>query len=148
MGFFDKIRNGSLFFGKKAPTMVMQFSIKGKKYILEEFDLDFKQDVDHKGNPDSSVYGGTITLTISDIPDDNINWWMMDAYTKHDGEFRFLMNDGSIKEGALLQIQFKDAYCLSYQKSISPEGAGVLTTLTISPRYLRIGNEEFENKQR
>ena len=145
MGFFDKIRRGRLFFGKKEPSLVVQFHFKGKKYIVEEFDLEFKQDVNYKGNPDGSVYGGQITITISDVPDDNINWWMMDSFRKHDWEFRFFANDGMIREGALLQIQFKDAYCVNYQKTMSPQGAGTLTTLVISPRYLRIGNEEFEN---
>jgi hypothetical protein len=146
MGFFDKIRSGRLFFGKKEPSLVVHFFFKGKKYVLEEFDMEFKQDVDYKGNPDSPVYGGKLTITISDVPDDNINNWMMDSFSKQNGEFRFFMNDGMIMEGALLQIQFKDAYCVDYQKMLNPQGAGVLTTLVISPRYLRVGNEEFENR--
>jgi hypothetical protein len=148
MGFFDKIRSGRLFFGKKEPSLVVHFFFRGKKYVLEEFDLDFRQDVNYKGKPDSRVYGGRLTATISDVPDDSINNWMMDSFKKEDGEFRFFMNDGMIREGALLQILFKDAYCVDYRKMINPQGAGVLTTLSISPRYLRIGNEEFENDWR
>lgn len=148
MGFFDKIRSGRLFFGKKEPTMVVHFFFGGKKYVVEEFDLDFVQDVNSKGKPDSPVYGGKLIVTISDIPDENINLWMMDCYQKQDGEFRFFTNEGKIQEGALLHILFKDAYCIDYQKVMNPKGAGVLTTLVISPRYLRIGNEEFENNWR
>ncbi|MDR1501098.1 MAG: hypothetical protein LBT43_01410 [Prevotella sp.] len=146
MGFFSKIRSGRLFFGKKEPSLVVQFEFKGKKYFLEELDLEFKQDVSLKGKPNSPVYGGQLIITISDAPDDNINSWVMDSFKKEDGEFRFFMNDGMIREGALLQIQFKDAYCVAYQKMMNPQGAGVLTTLVISPHYLRVGNEEFENK--
>lgn len=145
MGFFEKIRNGNLFFGKKEPTIIVSFFFKGKKYIVEEFDLEFKQDVNSKGKPDSSVHGGILTVTISDIPDNDINMWMMDCYKKEDGEFRFFANDNKIQESAMLNILFKDAYCVDYQKTINPRGAGVLTTLVISPRYLRVGNEEFEN---
>lgn len=134
MGFFSKIRSSRLFFGKKEPSLIVRFEFRGKMYIVEEFDLDFNQNV------------GLITITISDIPDDSINDWVMDSYQKRDGEFRFLSNDGMIREGAQLQITFKDAYCLDYQKVINPTGAGVLTTLVISPRYLRIGNEEFEKR--
>lgn len=146
MGFFDKIRSGRLFFGKKEPSMVVQFHFKGLKYIVEEFDMDFSQDVDIKGRPDSLPYGGLITITISDVPCESINSWIMNSCQKQDGEFRFLMNDGMIKEGALLQIGFKDAYCIDYQKIMNPQGAGVLTTLAISPRIIKIGNEEFENR--
>lgn len=146
MGFFDKIRSGRLFFGKKEPTIVVSFQFKGKKYILEEFDLEFGQDVNVKGKPDSFPHGGQITITMSDVPDENINSWMMDSYRKEEGEFRFLINDGMINQGAVLQIQFKDAYCTDYRKILNPQGAGTLTTLAISPHYIRVGNEEFENK--
>ena len=144
--FFDKIRSGRLFFGKKAPTMVVKFHFKGNEYIVEEFDLDFSQPVNSKGQPDDMPNGGLTTVTISDVPDKNINDWMMDSTLKEDGEFSFLMNEGKIRQGALLKIQFKEAYCVHYQKNLNPKGAGVLTTLVISPRYIRVGNEEFEKK--
>ena len=146
MGFFEKIRIGRLFFGKKTPTMVVEFTFKGKKYIVEEFDMDFTQEVNHKGKPDSMPEGGLLTVTISDTPDKSINEWITDSFTKQDGEFRFLMNDGKISESALLNIQFKDAYCVKYRKTMAPQGAGTLTTLVISPRYIRVGNEIFEKK--
>lgn len=145
MGFFDKIRSGRLFFGKKEPTMVVHFLFNGEKYIVEEFDLEFKQGVNSEGRPDSSVSGGIITVTISDSPSDAINQWMVNCYKKEEGRFRFFLNDGKMQEGSLLDILFKRAYCIDYQKVISPQGAGVLTTLVISPQYLNIGNEEFEN---
>jgi hypothetical protein len=146
MGFLDKIRSGRLFFGKRMPTMVVKFFFKGKEYIVEEFDLEFAQEVNHKGQPDSMPDGGLMTVTISDTPDKSINEWMMDSFTKQDGEFRFLINEGKIREGAALQIRFKDAYCVNYRKTFVPQGAGTLTTLVISPRYVQIGNEEFEKK--
>jgi len=146
MGFFSKIRSGRLFFGKKEPSIIVQMMFNGQKYIIEEFDLEFKQDVNAKGKPDSMPYGGLITITMSDTSQDSINDWMMDSFRKQDGEFRFLMNDGMIREGARLVIRFEDAYCVNYQKVVNPVGAGVLTTLVISPRVLKIGNEVFENK--
>ena len=146
MGFFDRIRKGRLFFGKKEPSMIVSFQFKKKKYILEEFDMEFGQEVGSKSRPDSLPYGGRITITISEVPDESINSWMMNVYQKQDGEFRFLINDGMINQGAVLQIQFRDAYCIDYRKTLNPQGAGSLTTLVISPRYIRVGNEEFENR--
>lgn len=146
MGFFDKIRSGRLFFGKKEPNVVLEFKLDGVKYIVEEFDLEFNQDIDFKGIPNGSIEGGLIYLTISDIPDDNINSWMMDPYKHKEGEFRFLVNDGMIREGALMQIFFEEAYCINYQKTINPQGAGVLTSLTISSKRIIMGNEEFEKR--
>ncbi|WP_156032909.1 type VI secretion system tube protein TssD [Prevotella sp. 10(H)] len=125
--------------------MIVRFLFKGKQYIVEEFDLDFKQDVSDSGKPNSFPYGGQMAITISDIPDDNINSWMMDTHRTQDGEIHFLSNEGMIREGALLQIHFKEAYCVNYRKVMNPKGSGVLTTLVISPRIIKMGNEEFRN---
>lgn len=147
MGFFDRIRKGKLFFGKTStPSLVVEFLFREKKYILEEFDMEFRQDVDANFKPESDVYGGILTLTISETPDEWINAWMMNPYEKRDGEFRFLVNGAKITEGAALHVSFKEAYCISYQKIMNPKGAGLLTTLIISPHKLRVGKEEFENK--
>ncbi|MEN9918238.1 MAG: hypothetical protein RL662_674 [Bacteroidota bacterium] len=144
--FFKKIRTGKLFFGKKEPNFVVEFILKGKTYVVEEFDLEFKQDVNVKNKPDGEPYGGIITITISDTPDDWINHWMINAREKNDGEFRFLSNEGRIVGGARLSILFKDAYCIAYNTWVNTQGAGLLTTLVISPRKVYIGNEELENK--
>jgi len=146
MVFFDKIRSGRLFFGKKdVPTLIVKFLFKGKEYVVEEFDLEFRQDVSERGRPDSFPYGGQMTITISDVPDENINSWMMDSFQKQDGEIRFLQNEGMIREGALLEIVFKEAFCTQYRKVMIPDSVGVLTTFAISPRIIKVGNEEFRN---
>jgi hypothetical protein len=148
MGFFDRIRKGKLYFGKKEPLVVVQFLFGGKTYILEEFDMNFRQDTNEKNQPDSDIYGGLISLTFGETPDENINRWMMNTYERQDGEFRFLINTVKLMEGAALHILFKNAYCINYRKVIIPNGAGLLTTLTISPGFIRIGNEEFDNDRK
>lgn len=146
MGLFDRFRGGKVFFGSsKMPIVVVAFIFKGKRYILEEFDLEFIQEVDDKNRPDSEVKGGLITLTISEAPESDLTKWMMSNFERQGGEFRFFSNKEKIDEGSLLDISFKDAYCISYQKVIVPGGSGVLTTLILSPRWLRIGEEIYES---
>jgi len=145
-GFFDRIRKGKLYAGKKEPAMVVHFVHKGYTYILEELDLDFKQDVNDKNKPDGDTYGGLLTLTISEEPRESLFKWMMNTLDKQDGEIRFLMNEEKITGGAAMQLSFKDAYCISFQQVMSPQGAGILTTFVISPRQLKIDTEVFENK--
>ena len=146
MGFFDRIRKGKLFFGKKDPSVVVKFFFRGQEYILEEFDIAFHQETDAKNHVAGEMSGGLITLTFSEPPGEQITEWMMNAYEKRDGEFRFLRNNGMINEGAILYITFKETYCTDYHKIGNPQGAGLLTTLVISPRWVRIGNEAFENR--
>jgi hypothetical protein len=145
MGFFDRFRKGKLFYGKNLPAMVSEFRFMDKKYILEEFDLEFRQDVNDRNKPASGVYGGILTLTISEAPGQQINRWMMTPYEKRAGEIRFLVNESKITEGAALIITFEDAYCISYHKTLNPKGAGTLTTLIVSPHKIKVGTEEFEN---
>lgn len=145
-GFFHRIRKGKLYAGKKEPALVVHFHFRGYTYILEEFDLDFQQDVNDKSQPDGNVYGGLLTLTISEEPKEVLFKWMMNTLEKQDGEIRFLTNNGKITEGAAMQIAFKDAYCISFQQVMSPQGAGMLTTFLVSPRHLQIDKEVFENR--
>ena len=146
MGFFDRFRKGRLFFGKSAPPpVVVAFFFKGTRYILEEFDLEFHQEVDGKDRPDSEVKGGLITLTISQPPESGLAKWMTGDLERQSGEFRFFPHGDKTGEGSLLDITFKDAYCVSYQKVVVPKGAGVWTTLILSPRWLRIGEEIYES---
>lgn len=145
-GFFNRIRKGKLYAGKKEPAVVVHFQFKGHTYILEEFDLDFRQDVNDKSKPEGDTYGGLITLTISEEPKEELFGWMMNSLEKQGGEIRFLANKEKITEGALMQISFKDAYCISFQQVMSPQGAGMLTTFVLSPRHLQIDTEVFENK--
>lgn len=146
MGFFDLFRKGKLFAGQsKPPTMVVAFFFRGRKYILEEFDLEFNQDIDNRNRPDSDVKGGLITLTISETPDSDLTTWMINSLERRDGELRFFANEEKIDQGSLLDIIFKDAYCISYQKILNPKGSGALTTLIISPHKLQIGQEVYES---
>ena len=147
MGFFDLFRKGKLYAGKKElPSIVAKFFFRGKEYILEEFDLDFKQDVADNNKPDGETYGGLITLTISAPPDSCLTAWMMNPVEKQHGEICFFSNEDKIREGALLQLSFKNAYCIGYQQVMNPQGSGLLTTIIISPYSLKIGKDEFVNK--
>ncbi len=145
MGFFDRIRKGTLFFGKKEPNVIVEFTFKSKKFILEEFDIEFSQPVNNRNKPDGQVIGGSIFITISEPVSEQINAWMLSTSQKSEGVFRFLRNDEKIVEGAHLIIDFKQGYCVKYSKIINPNGGGVLTSLEIKARYVRLGNEEFEN---
>lgn len=145
MGFFDRFRKGKLFYGKSMPILVAEFRFMKQKYILEEFDLEFKQDVNANNKPENKTYGGILTLTFSEAPGQWIHLWMMNPHEKRDGEIRFLVNQEKITQGASLIITFEEAYCISYHKTLNPQGSGTLTTLIISPRKIKVGNEEFEN---
>ncbi|MDR0834405.1 MAG: hypothetical protein LBN93_09540 [Candidatus Symbiothrix sp.] len=136
MGFFDNIREGRLsFFGKREPDMVVELMFRGQTHLVEELNVEFQEG-----------YGALITLTLNELPDSLLEDWMFHSNQKQTGELRFYPNDNLLNEGCLTQITFREAYCVRYQQVMQPQGSGLLTTLVISPRRLRIGNEEFENR--
>ncbi|GHT59693.1 hypothetical protein AGMMS50239_06920 [Bacteroidia bacterium] len=128
------------------PDQIIHFLFMGKTYFVESFNLNFKQDVDSRKNrPDSFTYGGTLQITLSETPDHSINEWMAQTYMMRNGEIQFFRNLPKITQSSLLTLFFEDAYCVAYSKKMDTITSGLLTTLTISPRKIKIGNEEFEN---
>lgn len=128
------------------PDTVVKFTFMDKTYILEAFELNFGQELNLKGQPGGLPRGGIMTITLSETPDYYINEWMLREELQRDGVIRILPNKGRIDEGAGLVISFRDAYCIRYNKKIDTGGAGVLTTIVVSPRAVKIGNEEFINR--
>ena len=153
MNFLQRIVTGRLFARKSepllspslVPDLVAKFTFMEETYILENFDIGFTQEVNEKGKPGGLPYGGIMTLTLSETPDANINEWMMRERMMRDGEIRVFSNKSKIDESSVLDITFKDAYCIKYKKQMNALGGGLRTTLIISPRYVKIGVEEFEN---
>lgn len=129
----------------KIKGTVVKFFFKESNYILDEFDLCFDQEVNSKGYPDGLPRGGIMTLVLQTPPDDFINEWMQKENLLCDGEIRFLSDKTKIDQSAILTISFTEAYCVRYKKIINPS-IGLLTTLVISPKTVKIGNEEFENR--
>jgi hypothetical protein len=129
------------------PDLIIHFVLMDKTYIVENFNLNFRQDVDTLRNrPDSFTYGGTMQITLSGFIDSMLNEWISQTYLMRDGEIRFFWNMPKITDSSSLTIFFSDAYCVACKKTIDTATAGVSTTLTVSPRRIRIGNEEFENE--
>jgi hypothetical protein len=153
MNFLQKIATGRLFFRKsepankpgRIPDLVAKFTFLDSTYILENFDIGFTQEVNENGKPGGLPHGGMMTLTLSETPDVKINEWIMSEEMMRDGEIRIFPNKRKVDESSVLNITFKDAYCIRYKKQMNALGGGLRTTLVISPRYVKIGMEEFEN---
>lgn len=152
MNFIQKIATGRLFFRRsegpkpnRIPDLVAKFTFMNKTYILEDFEIGFTQEVNDKGRPGGLPHGGFISLTFSESPEADVNEWMMREKLLRDGEIRFFKNKSKVRDSSVLNITFKDAYCVKYKKQIDALGAGLRTTIVISPRFVKIGEEEFEN---
>jgi hypothetical protein len=129
------------------PDVVIHFIFMGKTYVVENFNLNFRQDVNIlKNRPDSFTYGGVMQITLSGFLDPTLDGWLTQTYQSREGEIRFFPNMPKITDSALLSIFFTEGYCTACNKTIDVSTSGVLTTITISPRSIKIGNEEFTNR--
>ena len=155
MNFLERIKTGRLFFYQRKkkdtplntiPDIIVKFFFKDQIYILENFEINFRQELNEKGKPGGLPTGGIMSLTMAETPDYSLNEWILKDNLLYSGEIRILSNSGNINAGALLTIKFVDAHCVGYSKKIRSQEGGLFTTFTISPRYVKFGNEEFENK--
>jgi hypothetical protein len=144
MGFFDRLLSGKVFPDSRSTSLVAELEVKGHKYILSDLDWIFHQDVDEHYKPCSGVYGGTISLTLSESIDQTIYNWIINSETKHSGCIKFYNNTNNFEEGAKMVIRFEEAICVRYYKQILAQSSDSLTSLVLSSQVLRIGNEVFE----
>jgi len=146
MGFFDRLLSGKVFSDSRSASLVAELEVNGRKYMLSELDWVFKQDLDEHCRPCSGVYGGTLSLTLSEPVDQTIYNWIINSGTRYSGSLRFYNNTNNFEEGAQMVIRFEEAICVRYYKQILAQGSGTLTTLVLSSRVLKVGNEVFEQK--
>jgi len=62
-----------------------------------------------------------------------------------DGRVRFYLNNDKLDRGAVFSAAFYDAVCVRMQKS--SVGQTPLTTLVLSAKGIRLGNEEYKVKE-
>lgn len=144
MGFFDRIFSGKKVFpGKNQPLYIVELTVGGKKYILDQFSMGLEQDVDSKHRPCSEVYGGIMQFSTSDPLDLMLNDWVINNKKMLDGEVKIFDNTDKLMQGAQTTIIFERAYCIQMKKESGRDGQ-VVSSFTISPAIIKIENEVIE----
>lgn len=124
--------------------------VEESAYEASRFDIEFKQEKDSDGRPDGSVYGGIISLTLKEaVSESTLHEWLAQTRMQHQGSVRiYSKHNGRISREPICGIVFKDACCTGYHKHLVSRTSENVTEVKIASRYLKIGNEEFENKWR
>ncbi len=117
------------------------FTVDGQEYEVSQFDISFFQGVDGKGEPQDHVRGGQMTMTLNQTLPESLYSWAMRTSTK-DGKVEFRIKSGS----SPMKIEFSNAYCLNFNRSINSIGGGISTILTISPEEVNINGRGFDNR--
>ena len=135
----DKV-SGILGFPQIDSDVTVWLEVDGKEYEASQFNIDFGQSVDYKGQPQDETRGGRIHVTLTEALPENLYRWAMTTNTKS-GKVVFKSKTAS----APLKIEFSNAFCINFARSIE-EHMGLVTNLVISPEELVINGITFDNR--
>ncbi len=111
------------------------FECFGKQYEVKQFSTSFFQPTDGKGEPQSEVHSGVLSLVLATIPDSNIVRWATNDHLRMSGSIIFKNET----ESPSLRIEFNDGVCVGLRQSINL-GTGSTTSFSISSPTLRIND--------
>lgn len=115
------------------------FILDGKEYELAQFNINFGQQVDYKGQPQDEVRGGRILISLTQILPDSLYRWAMTSSPKN-GEIIFR----SKTMNSPLKIAFMNGYCVNFDRIIDTN-SGVCSDILISPDEILINGISFDN---
>lgn len=94
-------------FQNREVAISASMTLNDANYELRSFEMEFMQEVDSTfGEPKTSSRGGFALVSLFQLPDENINSWLVSP-DRAKGEFRF----GHEQFGYPLKIGFADAQC-------------------------------------
>ncbi len=119
--------------------------IGSKTFDVLACDFSFHRDVDPKGRPSSSIYGGSVNVTIESTDDTSILEAMVNnVHKSQNGSITFQKRDEDAK---MKELTFEKGYITSYTESLNVIGSQPMTiSFTISAMKLKIGNAEHVNE--
>jgi hypothetical protein len=113
-----------------------------KHYHVLSCQYDLRQETTKEGEPKSKMKGGTINLTLSDLPNDELMGWVFDHAKFYNGEITLFDLAGE----TLDQIYFEEARCVNFDLHYGLDtGFKPETRLTLNVRLLKTGGGSFEN---
>ncbi|MFK8274589.1 type VI secretion system tube protein TssD [Capnocytophaga cynodegmi] len=137
---FSNIANNAIGLFQPDANLEVFLILNGKEYELSQFNCDFVQHTDIKGEPQSEIKGGKLIVTIEQFPDNQIFYWAINEFSKKSGEIVFRNKTSS----ASLKIKFDNAYCVNMIQKIDTY-TGVTSTFLISPERIYLNDNLLDN---
>lgn len=116
-----------------------------KKYRVLDVSYSLSRSTDMKGRPASTIYGGTLNITLESTADTFILESMLNNEHKPiDGKITIYRDS---EEQSLKEIKFTTAYVTSFTETFMAAGGTPMTyNFTITAEILAIGAAEHDNK--
>lgn len=112
-------------------------------YELESCSFSFSQGVDTNGSPQTEVRGGTLYLTYSGLPQEDMLRWMLNS-TNYENGVIVTCDDNN---EPLEKIHFEQAACVGLEIEYIQKGKAYLQTkITLQARKIKVGETILENR--
>jgi len=117
-----------------------------KEYDVLSCSYSFSRDVDHKGRPASTVYGGTVSVTIESTEDTTVIESMVNSKHKPvNGSVTFFKREED--KAKMKEVTFTDGYVIAFSESLDATGGSPMhISFTLSARELKVGNATHVNE--
>lgn len=115
------------------------------EYELSSFRVHVRQKTDYKGQPQSDTYGGIVDFSMTNLPDELLNRWMLRESELMNGQFDFRQGDASNP----LTIRFENAYCVGYEKQVAVNSKnGIVVNFRITANEIWFNEKSLFNNWR
>mgnify|MGYP003413193200 CR=1 FL=1 len=121
-----------------------RLALGGKEYDVIQCKYSLHRDVDSKGRPSSSVYGGSISVEVESTEDTSVIESMVNnQYKAISGKITFKKGQ---EDATMKELKFQDAYIIQYNEGIAIANDRPMTlTIVLSARVLEVQNATLEN---
>lgn len=121
----------------------VKFFLEGETFEVDHFDINFEQPVDFRGQPQSEIRGGEMTLHLAQAATNNLYIWAKKSTLLKSGSVLFQTDLGM----TVLEVEFSNAYCTNLTRQVNAN-SGTNTVLVITPEKVKLNGREHNNKWR
>ncbi len=113
---------------------------------LLSYNLSLERALDDKGKPQTEIFGGSVTATLSRIPPDDIIFWGLRPRVYKSGAILTVNEENQVID----RLIFKNAACIGMQINYMQRGQGYTSTrLLIQAEEIKLGrlsSATYKNK--
>ena len=121
-----------------------KLQFEGKEYDVLDCNYSFCRDVDAKGRPASSVYGGNIYCTVESTDDTKIIAQMVNQFKPNSGTVTFNKGD---EEAKMKELKWENGYIINYNESLDTVGREPMKiSFVISAEKITVEGAEVDHK--
>lgn len=118
--------------------------IEGTLFNILKVDYRFSRDIDKNGNAASTVYGGTVEVTVESTDNNYVVENMLNNQSTPIGSAVFTF-PYSNKEGTMKELTLEEVYVVDYKESLDAEGEKPMSiAFKLSARVMKLGEAVLE----